>query len=277
MYGYVVVNKPELKFREFDEYRSYYCGLCTALKESYGAGGQFTISYDMTFLVLLLTGLYEPEVTFEKKRCKVHPIRLQNIRRSVVTDYVADMNLLLAYYKCMDDWNDEKKILQFTYAQVLQKKARKVEKKYPDKARLIMQELALLSQAEQRKEQNIDVVSAHFANILSCIATMKEDEWAEELRHVGYFLGKFVYLCDAYEDIEKDEKKGNYNVFAYHKQEDFDTFCESILNAAMAECARSFERLPILQEADILRNIIYAGVWTRFQAVKAKRQNKAEQ
>ena len=56
MFGYIVVNKPEMKIREFDLYQSYYCGLCRSLKERYGKRGQITLSYEMTFLALLLAG-----------------------------------------------------------------------------------------------------------------------------------------------------------------------------------------------------------------------------
>ena len=53
MFGYIVVNQPELKMKEYDEYRKYYCGLCKSLKDRYGARGQISLSYDMTFLYLL--------------------------------------------------------------------------------------------------------------------------------------------------------------------------------------------------------------------------------
>lgn len=75
MYGYIVVDQPELKFREFDKYRSYYCGLCDSLAEAHGLKGQISLSYDMTFLVILLTGLYEPETIYSEERCVTHPLR----------------------------------------------------------------------------------------------------------------------------------------------------------------------------------------------------------
>ena len=37
MFGYVVMNKPEIKFKDFDLYRSFYCGLCRELREKYGS------------------------------------------------------------------------------------------------------------------------------------------------------------------------------------------------------------------------------------------------
>ena len=61
MFGYISINKAEMKFKDYDVYHSYYCGLCKVLKECYGRRGQVTLSFDMTFLVILLTGLYEPD------------------------------------------------------------------------------------------------------------------------------------------------------------------------------------------------------------------------
>ena len=54
MFGYIAINKAEMKFRDFDIYHAYYCGLCKDLKERYGRSGQITLSYDMTFLIIQL-------------------------------------------------------------------------------------------------------------------------------------------------------------------------------------------------------------------------------
>ena len=75
MFGYIIVNKPEMKFREFDVYHGYYCGLCRKLKEHYGKFGQITLSYDMVFVLMTLTSLYEPETTKSMKRCVTHQER----------------------------------------------------------------------------------------------------------------------------------------------------------------------------------------------------------
>ena len=130
MFGYVVINKPELKFKEFDIYRGYYCGLCRSLKKRYGIAGQMTLTYDMTFLAMLLTGLYEAEISEEKHRCIAHPMSRHLMLQSKYTDYVADMNIILAYYKALDDWKDEhnnyKKHLTFQ----LQKFTKKTKLKF---------------------------------------------------------------------------------------------------------------------------------------------------
>ena len=61
MFGYIVMNKPEIKMKDFDLYRSFYCGLCRELREKYGISGQITLSYDMTFVYPASFRLYEPK------------------------------------------------------------------------------------------------------------------------------------------------------------------------------------------------------------------------
>ena len=82
-------------------------------------------------------------------------------------------------------------------------------------------------------------------------------------------------MMDAYEDVEKDAKTGNYNVFSHEWQDaGFEQRAEGILGMMMAECSRAFERLPIVENAAILRNILYSGVWRRYEAVKRRREGK---
>lgn len=275
MFGYVIMNKPESRFREYDEYRSYYCGLCRELKENYGISGQISISYDMTFLVLLLDGLYEPKVQKGTSYCAVHPFRKQPVRKSTVTEYAADMNLLLTYYKCMDDWSDEKKVTRLAYAKALEGKVKEIEKKYPEKAVKIQSGLKTLSDLEAEQERNIDLVSGCFGNIMAEIMAYQQDLWETPLRKIGFYLGKFIYIMDAYEDVEEDIEKKNYNPFTENfKKKDFSKQIQQILTMMMAECGREFEKLPIFRHVDILRNIIYSGVWCRFTTITEEREQQ---
>lgn len=113
------------------------------------------------------------------------------------------------------------------------------------------------------------------------ILAYRKDEWEKQLRRMGFFLGKFIYLMDAYEDMEKDAKSGNYNVFLLQKEEmadeaAFEKEAYDILKLMMAECSRIFEQLPIIENTEILRNILYSGVWCRYEMVQGKRkQNNA--
>lgn len=277
MYGYIVVNQQELKFKEYDLYRSYYCGLCDVLKENYGFTGRMSISYDMTFLIMLLTGLYEPETRYYEGRCIAHPLGKHQYRKNQITEYVADMNVLMTYYKCMDDWVDEKKITRRIIAGSLKKDVKTVDKEYASKAAVIAKAMEGLSQAEKQQETNIDEAASYFGQIMASMMVMKDDEWKDVLNELGFQLGKFIYLLDAFEDLEGDMKAGRYNVFQYHyEHKDFEDLVRNILNSIMSRCAKAFELLPIVQDVEILRNIIYSGVWTRFELVCAKNRKKQE-
>ena len=292
MFGYVVVNKQELRFREFDRYRSYYCGLCTDLKKRYGLAGQISLSYDMTFVILLLTALYEPEDNEGLVKCVAHPLEKHPTRTNRFTEYAADMNLLLTWEKCRDDWKDEKKLSRKLYADVLTKKVNEIRKKYPEKAERIAASLAEIGEYENREEINIDLPAGAFGNIMSELLAVYPDEWERELRSIGFYLGKFIYIMDAYDDMEKDEKSGSYNPLllrnkrskekaASFKDENQDGHddaliedVESMLVMMMGECGKAFERLPIVDgDVEILRNILYSGVWSRFGMIKEKRDN----
>ncbi len=278
MFGYIIANKGELKFREFDVYHSYYCGLCRELKEACGIRGQITLNYDMAFLALLLTGLYEPKTKAEMEKCTVRPLKRQEARRNLCTSYAADMNLLLAYYQCRDDWKDDKKLTKYALYRLLSGYYRELQEKYPQKVSAIETNMKRLYQGERKNCQNIDKMAGYFGNVLGEVFAWKKDEWEEALRRIGFYLGKFVYLCDAYEDIEEDEKSGNFNPLRdLQEKGNFEEECQQILTMMMAECCREFEKLPVIENVSILRNILYSGVWSRYSMVKKKKLQKAVQ
>jgi len=278
MFGYIVINKAEMKFKDFDTYQSYYCGLCKRLKECYGRRGQMTLSYDMTFLIVLLTGLYEPETTINSVNCIAHPFEKHTARTNEYSDYAASMNLILTYYKCKDDWNDERKKKSYAVMQALRSKMEVIKKAYPEKVSRVSANLQRLSILEAENEQNIDLMAGLFGEIMAELFAVKHDEWEASLRKIGFFLGKFVYLMDAYEDVEKDIQSGNYNPFkkAFTEDTNFAENIRSLLTLMMAECSREFEKLPILMHTDILRNILYSGVWQKYVLVTEKRNNPKE-
>ena len=310
MFGYVVVNKPELKFREFDVYRAYYCGLCHSLSKRRGLSGQLTLSYDMTFLVILLSSLYEPEHNVTSKRCVVHPLRRQNIISSEFTDYVADMNVILSYFKCLDDWHDDRSVLKLAYSKLLKKGSIgknlnnvhatsdstddgsvaatqpnsdsnnqnsyftddsghlhiSPDYSYKNKIEAISSLLDELGTREKMNETNVDVVAGLFGKIMQILFVPFDDIYAKGLGRMGFYLGKFIYIMDAFDDVEEDVKKGRYNVFSNcYTDPDFETHVKDMLTMMMAECSDAFEMLPAVDNADILRNILYSGVWNSYE------------
>ncbi len=102
-------------------------------EKCYGMAGQISLSYDMTFLAMLLSGLYEPEETCSRERCVAHPLSRHMAIENIFTEYAADMNVLLTMYKCEDDWQDEKKFGRHLYGSVLKVKSIK-KNPYSEKA-----------------------------------------------------------------------------------------------------------------------------------------------
>lgn len=261
MFGYVKVNRPELKIREYARYKGFYCGLCTSLGKRHGALGRMTLTYDMTFLVLLLSSLYEPETREEKKRCFLHPAGKQYVLRNEVTDYAADMNVLLAQGHMEDDWTDERKLTGLFGAGIFRGKKKKIAARYPRQAQVIEASLLELSEREREECRNLDAVAGPFGNLMAELFAWQEDAFGRILRPFGFYLGKYIYILDAYNDLPEDLKKGCYNPFTYEWQkEGFHDRVQGILENTLRMAVTEFEKLPCQQDLPILRNILYEGI-----------------
>lgn len=279
MFGYININQKELSEESREAYQSYYCGLCRRLKTNCGAKGQMLLNYDMTFLIVLLTGLYELENQSSDILCALHPTKKRRVWLNEATDYAAAMNLILAYHNLIDDWKDDRAYSKKAFAKMLDKDYHKVMEQYPRQVKAVEEYMKKTEELEKRQEKNLDLVAGLSGEMLAEIFCWKEDEWAEELRAMGFYMGKFIYLMDAFEDYDADVKKNAYNplVFMEKEQEqDRDTWCKLLLTSMMSECAKSFERLPILLHADILRNVLYSGVWTRYEYLQIKKRKTEE-
>lgn len=278
MFGYIVVNKDELKIKEWNRYHAYYCGLCHSLKEVAGAKARISVSYDMTFLAMLLDDLYDCKKTEGERRCAVHPLKKHPFVMSEASVYAAKMNLLLCYDNLLDDWRDERNVAAAAAAAVIRKARMKIAKEYPRQTKAVEQYIEKLHVCEKKRETNLDVAAGLTGEMLAELFCWKDDEWQKNLRSMGFYLGKFIYLMDAYEDMEKDNKRGNYNPFLLSRGRQKNAeLAEQCLNMMAASTAESFERLPLVENVEILRNILYAGIWSKFERIKCKREKVKEE
>ena len=221
----------------------------------------------MTFLIILLTGLYELQNREKMFVCPLHPGKKKLAYINEASVYASDMNVLLSYYNLVDDWEDDHSLPKYMISQMLKKDYRRIARKYPRQAQAVETYVRHLDMLERKKEDNIDAISGLTGEMLGEIFAWKDDIWAEELHCLGFYMGKFIYLMDAYEDLEKDVRKNEYNPFmklAKQNHRDFETISKLILTSMMSECAKSFERLPILLHADWILNILYSGVWSKY-------------
>ncbi|MBR3795178.1 MAG: hypothetical protein IKK34_04015 [Clostridia bacterium] len=278
MLGVMTFRKDEMKFREFDRYRGYYCGLCRAIGSRCGSVCRMALSYEMTFLALLHTSLYEPETESGMHRCALHPVGKRLMLSNEAIDYCADLSALVSYYDLRDGWDDEKRADKLAASALLKRAAVRAGERLPRQKEAVERYVRTLHEVEAKNDQNLDVAANLTGEMLAELYVMREDVYARDLRELGYYLGKFIYLCDCYEDIERDIKKKNYNpLIARSESEHFAADCEQMLSDMMARAAMAFERLPLLEDAEIMRNILYSGIWLRFENATERRKAKKEQ
>lgn len=279
MFGYVTVNQRKLTPEEFERYRAFYCGLCRTLYQQFGFSGSSTLSNDSTFLLMLLHSLYEPAEEKGEQNCLLHPMkRHPYVVCGNISQYVADMNLALTYYMCLDHWQDDHHLLAGAQMGLIRKGFRDVESRREKKCRHLKECIERLNEIEKASggDMDADLAAAAMGDMLGDIFVYDEkDVWADELRQVGVGLGKFIYLMDACEDLEKDLKKGRYNPFAPLAQEAEDgVFFKGVLSTTLSSATDAFERLPLVEDLNILRNILYSGCWGRYAMMLKKKQKK---
>lgn len=282
MFGYINADRSQLSQEDKRTYQSFYCGLCKELGKQAGLKGQMLLNFDLCFLAILLQSLYEPTINQEDFRCMIHPAKKKHGFSSEAMEYAAAMDIILSYHSLMDNYADDGSKLSGLAASSIKKDYDRISAMYPRQAKAVSDYINKLSIAEKAGETNIDLVSGYTGEMLGELFNWKQDSWGQTLHCMGYYMGKFIYLIDAYDDIKKDEKNGSYNPLLFLKKEspkEFECFVKINLTSLMTECAKSFERLPIVDNVDILRNIIYSGVWSRYEylQLKEKRKNNSKE
>ncbi len=275
MFGFVVANLEILNEEEKARYKSVYCGLCRSLKARHGQIGRLCLNYDMAFLVLVLSSLYEPDECRGCERCYVHPMKKHDYTGSELSDYAADMTVALTYLNQLDNWQDDRNLFSLLHAKLLKKKYKKVSLDYPRQCGAMRECIVALSELEKSCEANPDVGAKLFGKLMSELFVYREDRWSPGIREMAGKLGEFIYLMDAVIDLEKDIKKRRYNPLIPLKSKGRgDEFFLELLRVIMGECTMEFDRLPLVDDVPIMRNILCSGVWTRYEQEQERKLKK---
>ena len=265
MFGYVMASIGELSKERKRRYQQAYCGVCRQIRKNSSNTARMLLSYDMAFLALLLMSLYEPEEASGDRACSLHPLNPRPWTDNEYIRYAADMNVALAYFKALDDLADEGKTGAGLLAKKLTNDVERICRAYPRQCGAMEACIARLNGLERENCSNPDEAAACFGVLMAEILVYREDMWSGSLREMGMALGRYIYLADAAIDYEKDKKKGRYNPFlAMGMEEDWERW-EQYLVLAMGRCTDYYERLPLVQDKDILDNILYSGVWVEFR------------
>ena len=274
MFGFVMADRKELSPEEDSRYQQIYCGICRQMRLRHGSLARLGLSFDLAFLALVLSSLYEPEEVAGKKACGIHPIKPRPWVDSEVIAYCADMNVALAYYKALDDKEDKD---GGGLVRTFGKNMADIAARYPRQCKAMEEKLEEIRQLEKANCQNPDLPAGAFGQLLEEVFVYKEDLWERDLRQLANCLGRFIYLADAAVDYRRDCRKKQYNPFiAMGTGEDRQRW-EQYLVLAMARCTQHYERLPLVQDKDILDNILYSGVWVEYRRRSPKKASLEDQ
>ena len=126
--------------------------------------------------------------------------------------------------------------------------------------------LAALHELEEKGIEDADAAAATFGGLMGEILVARDDRWSGTLRAMGNALGRFIYIMDAVMDLDFDMRHGSYNPLrCYHGLDNEQRF-RDILKMLLAECIYHFDKLPLVQDVDILKNILCLGLWQQFDA-----------
>lgn len=278
MFGYIEANPKALSQEQLVRYRGCYCGLCRTLKERHGQLSRITLTFDMTFLVMILSSMYEPEEQGGEGRCFIHPAKKRAYWMNRFSDYAADLNVALAYHNCLDDWKDDKNLVRYSQAKLLKSHYEEIAARWPRQCQAMEKCMAELGRIESEGSPDPDAAANCFGELMGELFVCVEDSlWGEKLRSFGQALGRFIYMMDACVDLEKDVRHGRYNPLSAMGKEDLtEEEKRVILKVLIGECTRVFELLPLLQDVDILRNVLYSGVWNQYALALKKSKEDAK-
>ena len=272
MFGFVTANLSELTPEEKQRYNAVYCGICRQIRVRASNLSRLGLQFDMVFLALLLMSLYEPEETTGNRACMLHPVHPRSWIDNELIGYCADMNVALAYYKALDDWQDDGKLSAKAISHVFGKGYEGIAQRYPRQCQTIARCIAQLRLLEQQNCANPDEPAGVFGELMAALLCYREDLWADTLGEMGFFLGRFIYLADAAMDYAEDRRKHKYNPFLAMETGNVPQQFEQFLVLAMARCTAAYEKLPLVQDKPLLDNILYSGIWLEFRR-KQKEQS----
>lgn len=272
MFGYVTICKDTLSEQGYKTFKAYYCGLCKAIGKRCSQSARMGLSYDITFLAMVLSSVDNNETEMNDRKCLLHPAR-ENIcvENDRAVEYAADMGAMLSYLKLLDDWHDERSIKALMSMLLFRRGVKKAKKRYPEIYDGIRGCLDRLSQLEKEKCVEIDETADCFAKILEILFTpdfISDETETRILAWFGYNIGRWIYIIDAYNDIEKDIRKNSYNTFLEkHRGKPLEEIKKELkekldvsMTFTLQNAASAYDLMVVHKNKEVLDNIIYTAL-----------------
>ncbi len=282
MFGYVVIDKPNILVKDFYNYRAYYCGICKSIGNQSGQLMRCSLNYDIVLLSLLGHNYEKLEPEIKQSHCIAHPIgkKINYVIDNDILKRIADINTVLAYYKIIDDTIDEgkHKSIKLMLTPVFNS-AKKRDEAFCDRVAKSYEKL----RAVEKEGQSLEKSSDCFGYTMIAVADKLTPKSDSLLRELLFYVGKWVYCIDAFDDLEKDYKKGCYNPFLREVKEMSDTIKDNIelsarefLYSCIEKIIEIYDKMDITISEGPLSNIIYLGLKQRTEFVLTKRREKCQ-
>ncbi len=270
MFGYIQPYKPEMRMKEYELYRSFYCTMCKKLGKSYGLFTRFTLNYEFVFLALLYSSLNADDCPTVQKRCPFNPAKKCNYCKNMGEEFEFSSSaaIMLLYYKLLDNLRDEKGLKRLKYLPLkpmFKSNYKKAKAKYPQLDTLFSEYDSAQLAVEKSGISDIDAAAEPTAKMLGKLFKMCSQDATQQriLERLGYCMGRYIYILDAAADLEKDKKSGAYNPIKDRK--DAMALAERQLYFSVNEAVMAFELLNICKFKNILGNIITLGLEDTFK------------
>ncbi len=278
MFGYLQIHKDELKVKEYEAYKSAYCGLCKQLGRDYGFLTRLILSYDCTFYAILLMSLKRSCTGFSDGRCKFNPLKKCKFADCKDNAYskASALSVISAYYKVVDDIDDSgffKRIALKIVKPFFGRRQKKAARRFPEIENIVSEMMKNQKAAENDELVTIDKAANPTAKMISDLAALEggNDLQKRVLSEFGYQIGRWVYLIDAADDYEKDKKSGNFNPFIKADINDKD-YINSVLSQSLARAYDAYNLLDIIDFKPIIDNMMLYGFPNKQNAVLNNRQ-----
>lgn len=269
MFGYVRTDTPYLFIKDDRLYKAMYCGVCKGIAQVCGHSARMGLSYDVTFLSVIMHNIRGEDVKIEKQHCLTHCIRVKEMAEvDELTRRLGALNTVLVYYKYTDDIADgdrgRGKRLWF------KKGFKRVKKRYPQIEKIVRENLAKQEQTEKEAVASLDRAADATATMMAEFSDYAlEDKATLYTRNLFYTLGKWIYLIDALDDYDKDVKKGAYNPFclAYGAKSREELLCGKngdevryVFNALFFDIRENLSHITFRYNRDLSDNILLRGL-----------------
>ena len=280
MFGYLQIDKAELKVREYEAYKAVYCGLCKQLGKDYSFLTRLALSYDCTFYTMMLMSLSSGCSGFSDGRCRFNPLkkcRFADCKNDCYSKAAA-LSVISVYYKLLDELMDSgfwKRLAVRLIKPFFSHWRKKAARRYPEMDTIVADMLEKQVKVEAEPSPSIDATAHPTAEMLGKLLCLEaKDELQRRVFYeCGYHLGRWIYFIDAADDYEKDVKHDNFNPFRLTESDDLTQRMEQTLNQSLARSYDAYVFIDNLTDfKGILDNMMLLGFPLKQNSVLSKRQ-----